>query len=81
MVRSLWILAWLAIVCASTFSRAQQQELPAREVAQGVYVHDGVVALMTRENDGAIANIGFIIGDSAVAVIDSGGSVREGGSC
>jgi len=78
MAHRIWILAVLAILGASTFSRAQQQELTVTEIAPGLFVHNGQTALMTRENDGAIANIGFIIGEHAVAVIDSGGSVREG---
>jgi len=83
MAHRVWILGVLAILGASglwtsSFSRAQQQELTVSEIAPGLFVHGGQTALMTRENDGAIANIGFIVGEHAVAVIDSGGSVREG---
>jgi len=58
--------------------RAQQQALPVNEIASGVFAHSGQIAQMTSDNDGTIANVGFIVGGNVVAVIDTGGSVREG---
>jgi quinoprotein relay system zinc metallohydrolase 2 len=78
MTHAAWILAALAMLVAATASRAQQQPLPVSSIADGVFVHNGQTAQMTRENGGAIANVGFIVGEDAVAVIDTGGSLREG---
>jgi quinoprotein relay system zinc metallohydrolase 2 len=78
MAHGVSILVLLVMLGTSTLSQAQPQELPVSEVAPGIFVHTGTTALMTAENGGAIANIGFVIGESAVAVIDTGGSVREG---
>jgi len=52
--------------------------LPMTEVAPGVYAYIGAISVMTEQNEGATANVGFVVGNDAVAVIDSGGSVREG---
>jgi quinoprotein relay system zinc metallohydrolase 2 len=71
------VLTALAILAGPAFAQ-EQGALPASEIAPGLFVHAGATALMTRENEGAIANVGFIIGSDAVAVIDTGGSVREG---
>jgi quinoprotein relay system zinc metallohydrolase 2 len=72
------ILALVAMMAGPTFAQEQAGALPVSEIAPGLFVHAGATALMTRENEGAIANVGFIIGGDAVAVIDTGGSLREG---
>ena len=53
-------------------------DFPMQEVASGVFVRRGEDADASAENADAIANIGFVIGREAVAVIDPGGSGADG---
>lgn len=56
----------------------QAAALPVTEVAPGIYVHQGVHEDLNEGYHGDICNIGFIIGKSSVAVIDSGGTLTIG---
>ena len=49
-----------------------------QEVAPGVFMHQGAHEDLDDGYHGDISNIGFIIGDKGVAVIDTGGSQKVG---
>ena len=48
------------------------------QIADGIFVHQGVHEDATQENLGGYANVGVIVGGDSVAVVDSGGSAAHG---
>jgi quinoprotein relay system zinc metallohydrolase 2 len=74
--------AWLALgPLALARAAGAESETDARalvEVAGGLFVRQGVHQQMLPSNLGHVANVGCVIGDDGVAVIDSGGSALDG---
>ncbi|MGH8248172.1 MAG: quinoprotein relay system zinc metallohydrolase 2 [Gammaproteobacteria bacterium] len=59
---------------------APAREFNMTQVADGIHVHQGVHAGIEDEKYDDAANIGFIVGENCVAVIDTGGSIETGES-
>ena len=68
----------LAGVSFRCLGAAEENSNSFHEVAPGIHIRRGVDEDATQQNDDAIANIGFIVGHDAVAVIDPGGSLTDG---
>ncbi len=69
--------AMLAPFAPSRSMAADGDALPLKQIGDGVFAYEGAIELETPENQGATANLGVVVGELAVAVIDSGGSLVE----
>ena len=77
-IRGAALLALLGSCPARLPAQAADAALPVREVAAGVFLHQGKPLAPDARGHEDIANVGFIVGSRCVAVIDTGGSVRVG---
>ena len=68
----------LGITSACAENQPEMPALAVTQIAPGFYVSQGRYETVSPENRGHISNIGFVIGDDAVAVIDTGGSADVG---
>ena len=69
---------YLVLLLLIAVSVAEAEPLKVNEVAPGVYVHQGIHEELDAGYHGDICNIGFVVGNNAVAVIDSGGTLKIG---
>jgi len=62
------------------FASGEPEVFNLEQIAQGIYLHRGIHVEFTHPQHDDIANIGFIVGEKCIAVIDTGGSVNIGQS-
>lgn len=71
-------LAMLLVTARPAAAQPSPEPLAVTEIAPGVFVHQAPYALALPQNLGFVGNAGFIVGQNAVAVIDTGGSKAAG---
>ena len=74
-------MTWLALVLIGSACASPEHDtgFNLTEISRGVYVHQGKHVELAHADHDDIANIGFIVGDECIAVIDTGGSIDIGG--
>lgn len=55
---------------------ARALDMPFKQVASGIYAYFGETGLRTYENEGMNGNVGFIVTQAGVVVVDSGSSYQ-----
>jgi quinoprotein relay system zinc metallohydrolase 2 len=76
--KTMGMLGILGLLCSQAVADVTPKPLDVEQIAPGVYVHQGTTVGFDQPDSDDIANIGFIVGERCVAVIDSGGSQRVG---
>jgi len=72
------LLGGLCLCCAPRSARSTSNALETTEIARGIHIRRGADEIASTRNRDAIANVGFIVGQECVAVLDSGGSLDDG---
>ncbi len=73
-----WIGSNASIKARQPKTNPDLNQFKTEEIAPGIFIHTGQHAIYTPLNKGDISNSGFIIGNEAVAVIDTGGTFLMG---
>ncbi len=77
-LRHIRILVGAMLLLGAAATAQADTPLPVQQIANGDYAHFGLIAQVTQDNAGDIANLGIIVGQDAVALIDTGGSATVG---